>query len=123
MGKTVKTIELRTAKGELIVSFYLVEKEVDSEGKPNTSGNRRPETTTERSQGAGSQNGEMMSEAQRRYLFRILAEQGIEGDNAYIHLKNNFGVSNLKDVTKRDASTLISRLLEDQGGAGDGPPF
>lgn len=123
MGRTVKTIELRSAKGELIVSLYLVEKEVDSEGKQNHSGNRRQESAGERGQGNGSQNGEMMSEAQRRYLFRILAEQGIEGDNAYTHLKNNFGVSNLKEVSKRDASKLIERLLEDQGGAGDGPPF
>lgn len=123
MGKTVKSIELRSAKGELLLSLYLVEKEVDSEGKQNHSGNRRKESGGERGQGNGSQNGELMSEAQRRYLFRILAEQGIEGENAYVHLKNNFGVSNLKEVSKRDASKLIENLLADQGGAGDGPPF
>jgi len=117
MGRTVKTLELRTAEGKLIVSLYLVEKEVDSEGKQNNSGNRRQENRSERGQGNGSQNGELMSEAQRRYLFRILAEQGIEGDAAFEQLKSLFDVNVLKDVTKRDASKMIERLLEDQGGA------
>lgn len=115
MGRTVKTLELRTAEGKLIVSLYLVEKEVDSEGKQN-GGNRRQENRTERGQGNGSQNGELMSEAQRRYLFRILAEQGIEGDAAFERLKSLFDVNVLKDVTKRDASRMIERLLEEQGG-------
>jgi len=64
-----------------------------------------------------------MTEAQRRYLFRILAEQGIEEDTAFERLKSLFDVTALKEVTKRDASAMISRLLEEQGGAGDGPPF
>jgi hypothetical protein len=123
MGRTVKTLELRTAEGKLIVSLYLVEKEMDSEDKSKSPGNRSPETRTEKSQGDGSQNGELMTEAQRRYLFRILAEQGIEGDAAFERLKSLFDVTALKDVTKRDASAMISRLLEEQGGTGDGPPF
>jgi hypothetical protein len=64
-----------------------------------------------------------MSDAQKRYLFRILAEQGIEGDKAYQYLKDAFGVESLKQATKYDASRLISRMLEEsQGGDGDGPP-
>jgi hypothetical protein len=64
-----------------------------------------------------------MSEAQRRYLFRILADQGIEGDAAFERLKSLFDVSVLKEVSKRDASKMIERLLEEQGGVSDGPPF
>jgi hypothetical protein len=116
MGRTVKCLELRTAEGKLIVSLYLVEKEMDPEGKSKSPGTRSPETRTEKSQGNGSQNGELMSEAQRRYLFRILAEQGVEGDAAFEKLKSLFDVSVLKDVTKRDASKMIERLLEEQGG-------
>ncbi|WP_041440301.1 hypothetical protein [Syntrophobacter fumaroxidans] len=66
MGKTMKTIELRTAEGKLIVSLHLIEKEVDSKGKPTTPANRKPETRTEKNQGNGSQNDELMTEAQRR---------------------------------------------------------
>lgn len=116
MGKAIKVIELRTAEGKLIVSFHLIEKELDSESKPNNPGSRRTESKTERNQGNGSQNGELMTEAQRRYLFRILAEQGIEGDAAFDHLKSLFDVSALKDVSKRDASKMIEHLLEEQGG-------
>ncbi len=122
MGRTVRNLELRTAEGKLIVSLYLVEKEVESEGKQNQGGNRRPESKTG-NQGNGSQNTEQMTEAQRRYLFRILAEQGIEGDAAFEKLKSLFDVSVLKDVSKRDASRMIEQLLGDQGGNGDGPPF
>jgi len=123
MGRTVKTLELRTAEGKLIVSLYLVEKEVESESKAKSPANRNPETRTEKSQGNSSQNGELMSEAQRRYLFRILAEQGIEGDAAFERLQSLFDVTALKDVTKRDASKMIERLLVEQGGTSDGPPF
>ncbi|MFZ0943223.1 MAG: hypothetical protein WB930_12640 [Syntrophobacteraceae bacterium] len=123
MGRTVKSLELRTAEGKLIVSLYLVEKEVDSEGKKNWEGNKRPESKPEKNSGNGSPNSEAMTEAQRRYLFRILAEQGIEGDAAFERLKSLFDVSVLKEVSKRDASKMIERLLEEQGGVSDGPPF
>jgi hypothetical protein len=116
MGQTVKTLELRTAEGKLIVSLHLVEKEVEPEGKPNAGGNRRSEQKSEKNSGNGSQNGEPMTEAQRRYLFRILAEQGIEGETAFEKLKSIFDVNALKQVTKRDASRVIEQLLEDQGG-------
>ncbi len=116
MGRTVKTLELRTAEGKLIVSLYLVEKEVEPEGKQNAGGSRRSESKTEKNAGNGSQNAELMTEAQRRYLFRILAEQGIEGDAAFEKLKSIFDVDALKKVSKRDASRMIEQLLEDQGG-------
>ena len=101
MGRTVKTLEPRTAEGKLIVSLQLVEKEVEPEGKQNAGGNRRPEPKSKKSSGlSGSQNGEPMSEAQRRYLFRILADLGIEGDAAFEKLISLFDVSALKQVTK-----------------------
>lgn len=115
MGKTVKKIEVRTADDKLILNLYLVEKEVDSESKQNTSGNRRQESRSG-NQGNGSQGSEAMTEAQRRYLFRILAEQGIEGDAAFEKLISLFDVNALKDVSKRDASKMIEQLLENQGG-------
>jgi len=43
MGRTVKSLELRTAEGKLIVSLYLVEKEMDSEAtRVRNPGRRRP---------------------------------------------------------------------------------
>ncbi len=125
MGKKTRVIELRTGEGKLILSLYLVESDVEpgtrTEG-PARNPETKPEKKTESNRGNG--NDELMSEAQRRYLFRILADQGIEGENAYAHLKNLFNVSNIKEASKQEASRAISQLLEQsQGGAGDGPPF
>ena len=76
----------------------------------------------------------MMTDAQKRYLFRILADRGCEGDQAHAHLKKLFGVELLKDVTKLEASRGIEKLLEqaqtaitEKGGNrnhdDDQPPF
>ncbi len=52
-----------------------------------------------------------MTENQRRYLFRLLAERSITGDEAHGFLKRAFGVESLKDASKADASTLIDHIL------------
>ncbi|RLA93627.1 MAG: hypothetical protein DRG25_04200 [Deltaproteobacteria bacterium] len=56
---------------------------------------------------------EMITEAQKRYLFRLLAEQGIEGEAAYEHLKKLFKVDSLKEITKTEASEKISQILKE----------
>ncbi|MFH1681494.1 MAG: hypothetical protein ABIH26_12750 [Candidatus Eisenbacteria bacterium] len=53
----------------------------------------------------------LMTEAQRRYLFRLLADQGIRGDAAHAYLQEAFGTESLKEVTKERASALIEELL------------
>lgn len=54
---------------------------------------------------------EPMTENQRRYLFRLLAERGVAGDAAHDFLRRAFGVETLKDASKPDASTLIDHIL------------
>ncbi len=67
---------------------------------------------------------ESMTDAQKRYIFRLLADQKIEGDKATQHLKNLLNVQSLREITKFDASKLIERLLETVKGDGDnGTPF
>jgi hypothetical protein len=62
-----------------------------------------------------------MTEPQKRYLFRLLAQQGVEGKKAEAHLKDYFRVQNLRDVSKAGASQLIEQMIADQkevsGGA------
>jgi hypothetical protein len=53
-----------------------------------------------------------MTENQRRYLFRILAGYGIEGDAAHQFLKDKLGVVTLTGVSKLEATKLIDRLLK-----------
>jgi hypothetical protein len=54
---------------------------------------------------------EPMSEAQRRYLFRILAGQGYHKEGAEEHLKDLFQVDSLSAVTKQHATKMIDQLL------------
>jgi len=54
-----------------------------------------------------------MTEAQRRYLFRIMAGRGVPSESAHTFLKDLFGVPSLKEVTKEDASGVIDQLLKD----------
>jgi hypothetical protein len=122
MEKKVKCIEVRANDGKVIFSLYLSEKEIplkdetekDSDTPKEPESQRNPETKTD----------EPMTDAQKRYLFRILAEQGIEGDKAHQYLKNLFQVDSLKEVSKLEASRMIERLLEEnQGGEDNGSPF
>jgi len=48
-----------------------------------------------------------MSEAQRRLLYRLLSQAGLEGDAATSMLCKNAGVDSLDEIDKRKASELI----------------
>jgi hypothetical protein len=62
--------------------------------------------------GAGGNNEEKMTDPQKRYLFRLLGAQGIEGKAAEEHLKGLFKVASLKDVPKLAASGYIDQLAK-----------
>jgi len=61
-----------------------------------------------------------ITEPQRRYLFRLLALQGVEGKAAEDHLKTYFKVKSLKDIPKAGASQLIDQMAKDQKEAAHG---
>ena len=70
---------------------------------------------------AASGNGtETMTEAQRRYLFRILAGQGYQREAAEERLKDIFEVSALAEITKVAATKMIDELLNAAPGNGTG---
>ena len=52
-----------------------------------------------------------MTDAQKRYIFRLLADREIEGETAYQHLKEHFGVGSIKEISKLEASQLIDRMV------------
>lgn len=54
---------------------------------------------------------DLMTENQRRFLFRLLAERGVTNDAAHDWLVERLGVENLKEATKQDASDLINSIL------------
>ncbi len=55
--------------------------------------------------------GAPMTEAQRRYLFRLLAGDGLTGEAAHERLKELLEVESLKDAKKADATALIDGLV------------
>jgi hypothetical protein len=61
-----------------------------------------------------------MTEPQKRYLFRLLAEKGIEGKQAEEHLKQRFNVRALREVSKATASQVIDRMVAERKDATDG---
>ena len=61
-----------------------------------------------------------MSEAQRRYLFRIMAGQGYQREAAEERLKDIFEVSALTEITKVSATKMIDELLNAAPGNGNG---
>lgn len=122
MEKKARCIEVRTNDGKVILSFYLYDKEIEDNPKASV---EKPEVKKEKGQISNPQTDEpLMTDAQKRYLFRILAEKGTEGDNAHEKLKDLFQVDSLKEVTKLEASRMIERLLgENKGGGNDGSPI
>jgi len=83
---------------------------------PQMSGsNKIPGMRSRSSPGADSNhvsdNDSSMTDAQRRYLFRLLAERRIEGDEAQEYLLNKTGVESLDQITKSKASILIDEMV------------
>src|SRR5258705_2631355 len=67
---------------------------------------------------------ESMSEAQRRYLFRLMSGQGYQREAAEGRLKDIFEGSALTEITKVAATKMIDELLQSAapgtGGGGNG---
>ena len=130
MKKTIKLIEVQTPKGEAFFQFRIVEsvlseEEGQSKSQPVSGGNG---TKPQNSDGKGqSGSADPMTDSQKRFLFRIMAERGKTGEEAHEHLKGLFKVKSLKDVTKLDASQMIETLLSFSpahgNGGGDGSSF
>ena len=124
MKSKAKRIELRTPDGKVILVLHVYEKEMDLKDDSKASTDQKRETEKAKPQSSDSQKeNPPMTDAQKRYLFRLLADQGIEGDKAHERLKELFQVDSLKEVTKLEASKMIERLIEEAKGAEDGPPF
>ena len=60
-----------------------------------------------------SNNGDIkMTDPQKRFLFRLLGAQGVQGKDAESHLKQYFKVVNLRDISKAAASEYINQLAK-----------
>ncbi len=66
----------------------------------------------------GSEAEPRMTEPQKRYLFRLLAQQGIDATAVEGHLKEVFQVATLREVSKTAASQLIEGIIMTQKEVG-----
>jgi hypothetical protein len=111
-----RRLELRTADGKVILVLYLYE-EMALEDQPKAKEGPKPDANNAKSQNNGSSSeNPPMTDAQKRFLFRIMAEKGYENDQGYAKLKELFQVDSLREVTKFEASKMIERLLEESKG-------
>ena len=86
------------------------------------SASRRSTTPPRAAQTTNGSDG-AMSEAQRRYLFRLLAGKGYKGEAAEEYIKDRLQVGRLSEINRRDASALIEELVQPSapnGGGGSG---
>jgi hypothetical protein len=113
-GKTKWHFTVRRPNGEPLMAL-LVECEA-ANGESHPAAPATEKSTPTRPQPAnGSSDGEQrMTDPQKRYLFRLLGAQGIQGKDAETHLKQYFRVLNLRDVTKAAASEYINQLAKDR---------
>ena len=105
---------LRKGNGETAFSIWLDGDLMDQldgfrivESKAGTGGER-----AEHNRDAGIPSDDPMTDAQKRYLFRLLADRGMQGEKAYSHLKNELGVETLAEITKAEASMAIDKMLK-----------
>ncbi len=124
MKEKARRLELRTADGKVILVLYLYE-EIALEDNPKAKEIPKPDVVKDKPQNNGPSNeNPPITDAQKRYLFRIMAEKGFENDKGYAKLKELFQVDSLKEVTKLEASRMIERLLgEAKGESHDPIPF
>ena len=122
-------LEVRSASGNLL--FVVTVSETDATtaqtiqvkpgGNNGQSGSheelkllpKKDESTPQPSKNSTQGNGvALMTDSQKRLLFRLLVDQKIEGDIAHEHLKKLFQVNSLKEVTRVEASREIDKLLD-----------
>jgi hypothetical protein len=76
----------------------------------------RPRQSAQHRQTAAS-TSDRMSDAQRRLLFRLLSRAGFQGDAIAAELCAAAEVSDISEITKRQASSLIDQWKQEVSGA------
>jgi hypothetical protein len=111
-GKTRWHLTLRRPNGESLLAL-LVECE-PANGESHSAASEKSAPTRPQPTNGSAAAEPKMTDPQKRYLFRLLGAQGVQGKDAEHHLKQFFRVLNLRDVTKAAASEYINQLAKDR---------
>ncbi len=101
MKENIKCVDMKTSDGNLIFRFEIYDKGVNTTAKHSNNGNGRK----------NGNNGILITGKQKKYLFRLLTDQGVEDDEALIELRNRLNVEHVKEASKDNANKLIKELL------------
>ena len=114
MTSDSRDFEVRSPEGTLMFSVHVVdESTAHRNGQSSTvPSNQRPAGESPK-RSDGQKDSGAITAAQERYLFRILADRGMEGDAAHEELIHLFGVQSLATVSKEQASSMIKKLLQE----------
>jgi hypothetical protein len=104
----------------LLTLFVECERPEQPEPRPSASAPTQPAVSHSPSGSVGRDDDRPMTEPQRRYLFRMLAQQGLDGMQAEQHLKNHFKVASVNTISRAAASQLIEKMLADRMEGRDG---
>jgi len=115
-----KARALRDAVNIGVVSFEELDGASEAAGSsdpgsgalPRNGADGPPKVATPATNGKDGNYQPPTTENQRRYLFRILAGWGFQGEAAEKYLKVNLGVESLKALTKLEATKLIDHMLQ-----------
>ena len=107
----MKTIEVYAPNNILIFKVVVTDDAGTSKQKPaNNNGHKR--------RNSNRNNGDTITDPQKKYLFRLMAEKGLAEEAALEEIKSIFNVEKLNDISKIDASKAIEQLLEEQSAGG-----
>ena len=63
----------------------------------------------------GAQGSSRATDAQRKFLYRLLQQRGIEGDAARVFVQKELGAASVAEAPKHLVSALLDRLQNDAG--------
>jgi hypothetical protein len=120
MTTTIRTYRLNiaTPDGQPLFTVLLSRERPEHVKPAPTSAPTSPTPSPTPPSVSGGNGDPKMTEPQKRYLFRLLAQQGLDGKAAEAHLKQVLQVITLREVSKTTASQLIERLIAEQKEAG-----
>ncbi len=113
-GKTKWHLTVRRPNGEPLLALLVECEAANGESRPAAAAPEKSAPTRPQATNGKADVEAKMTDPQKRYLFRLLGAQGIQGKDTEAHLKQYFRVSQLRDVTKTAASEYINQLAKDR---------